>query len=499
MLLRKHLLGSYLKNIYMKSLERIVTLEFETFNEFNELICKKLIVELMGKHSNIILLNEKDIIIDSIRHISMSDTSYRDILPNKPYILPNNEKQDFLSLLSFDEFYNIIKEDLETTPLGKVITDKFSGISKSFINYHIEILKITNLVDDLNRLYKFLKDITSSTLNDKLKFFTITNEDNIPKDYILLLDKNLKNQFSLNFYIDDYYDDKEKNEDFKSYRNSILKLILEALKKYNKRLENICLKLSQCQDMDKYKLYGELLTSNLYKLNNQNLDSVIVENYYDNNKEISIPLDKKYTVNTNAKHYFKKYNKLKNALEVVSEQKKETLLDLNYLESIVFELENSTSISDVQDIFEEISENELFKTSLSKKSKAKKTSKKKDNKLLSFNPNIYEFEGYKIYVGRNNKENDMLTLKFADKNDIWFHTKDIHGSHVILKLNSPKDIIPSNILLHCSELAAKHSKAKDSNNVPVDYCKVQYVKKPNKAKPGMVIYSNNKTLYVNPI
>ena len=253
--------------------------------------------------------------------------------------------------------------------------------------------------------------------------------------------------------------------------------------------------------MDKYKLYGELITANLYKFNNQNLDSISVENYYDNNNLIKIPLDKKYTVNTNAKHYFKKYNKLKNALEIVSIQKQETISDLNYLESIVYELESCTSLDDVYDIFEEISENDLFKNNLSKKKNNKKKKKQNKNKTdikSSFNPIVEEFNNHRIYIGRNNKENDLLTMKFADKNDLWFHTKDIHGSHVILKLNNPKDIIDENILIKCAEIAANHSKARDSYNVPVDYCKVQYVKKPNKSKPGMVIYSNNKTLYVNP-
>lgn len=496
MLLRKYLIGSYVRSIEMNGLERVISFNLETLNDFNELVCKKLVIELMGKHSNIILLDENGTIIDSIRHYSKSSSSYRDVFPNRKYEFPKIEKLDFLSISNFEDFYNAIKTDLENKTLDKVISDKFNGISKSFINYHIQNLNI-NIpnTEDLKRLFNLIKNILS---NNNLEFITLKdNEDNV-KDYILSLSKKNKNDLSLNFFLDDYYSLKEDNEAFKSYRNSILKLILDTLKKYNKRLENICIKLSECEDLDKYKLFGELLTSNLYKFNSQNLDSVDIENYYDNNNIITIPLDKKYPVSINARHYFKKYNKLKNALEIVTKQKQETLIDLNYLESIIYELENSSSISDVQDIFEEISENDLFKTGLSKKQKNKKNSKKNKSKSVSFNPIVYEIENYKVYVGRNNKENDMLTLKFADKNDIWFHTKDIHGSHVILKLNSTKDMISDDILLKCAEIAAKHSKGKNSNNVPVDYCKVQYVKKPNKSKPGMVIYSNNKTLYVNP-
>ena len=493
MLLRKHLIGSYLKNIEMKGLERVVVLNLETLNEFNEIINKKLIIELMGKHSNIILLDENETIIDSIKHSSKTLSSFRDILPNKKYEFPKVDKLDFLSISSFDEFYDIIKSDLQKQTLDKIITDKFNGISTSFINFHIKNLNINSgNTQDLKKFFNYIVEITNT---DNLKLLTLKDNQNIIKDYVLDLTKENKDVLSLNFFLDDYYFSKENDEDFKSYRNSILKLILDTLKKYNKRLENICIKLSECDKMDKYKLYGELLTSNLYKFNGKNLDSVSIENYYDNNNLIDIPLDKKYTININAKNYFKKYNKLKNALEIVSKQKQETLSDLNYLESIVYELENSSSISDVQDIFEEISENDLFKKDLTKKQKNKV--KKQKSKVTSFNPIVYEVEGFKVYVGRNNKENDMLTLKFADKNDIWFHTKDIHGSHVILKVNNQKDNIPDSILYKCAQIAAQHSKGKDSYNVPVDYCKVQYVKKPNKAKPGMVIYSTNKTLYVN--
>ena len=493
MLLRKHLIGSYLKNIEMKGLERVVVLNLETLNEFNEIINKKLIIELMGKHSNIILLDENETIIDSIKHSSKTLSSFRDILPNKKYEFPKVDKLDFLSISSFDEFYDIIKSDLQKQTLDKIITDKFNGISTSFINFHIKNLNINSgNTQDLKKFFNYIVEITNT---DNLKLLTLKDNQNIIKDYVLDLTKENKDILSLNFFLDDYYFSKENDEDFKSYRNSILKLILDTLKKYNKRLENICIKLSECDKMDKYKLYGELLTSNLYKFNGQNLDSVSIENYYDNNNLIDIPLDKKYTININAKNYFKKYNKLKNALEIVSKQKQETLSDLNYLESIVYELENSSSISDVQDIFEEISENDLFKKDLTKKQKNKV--KKQKSKVTSFNPIVYEVEGFKVYVGKNNIQNDYLTLKFADKNDIWFHTKDIHGSHVILKVNNQKDNIPDSILYKCAQIAVQHSKGKDSYNVPVDYCKVQYVKKPNKAKPGMVIYSTNKTLYVN--
>ena len=274
-----------------------------------------------------------------------------------------------------------------------------------------------------------------------------------------------------------------------------MKLILNMLKKYNKRLSNINVKLEDCCNMDTYKLYGELLTANLYKFNSEHLENVEVLDY-NINKKVVIPLDKKYTVNENTKRYYKKYNKLKNALEIVQKQKNKTEQELQYIESIVYELENVTTIEDVHSIYEEISDNVVFKTNSKKSISSSKKSKKKTISNC-YNPKRFEIKGYTVLVGRNNKENDWLTTKHASPDDLWFHTKDIHGSHVILKTEG-KINIEEAVLYDCAKLAAQHSKGRDSSNVPVDYCQVKFVKKPNGAKPGMVIYTHNKTLYVNP-
>ena len=252
--------------------------------------------------------------------------------------------------------------------------------------------------------------------------------------------------------------------------------------------------------MDLYKLYGELIIANLYRLNNETSQSITLENYYDNNNLIKIPLDSKYTPNINAKRFFKKYHKLKNALEVVTEQKKETIKDLNYIESIIYELEYATSISDISSILYEISENNIFEEKR-KNIKKNKSNKFKQNKLvknnsITFNPLKYNIDGFKLLVGRNNKENDYLTLKYAHKTDIWFHTKDIHGSHAILVLDNKTP--DESTIIKCAEITAFHSKARLSSNVPVDTCEARFVKKPKGSNPGMVIYTDYHTLYVNP-
>ena len=475
MLLRKHLIGGKISGISMQGLERIVNIEIETINEFNEIENKTLILELMGKHSNIILKNQNDIIIDAMRHID-SNNSYREILPSRIYTLLQSNKYEFTKLSGPEEFGEKLEIDSTENDYAKKLSNTFTGISLSFAKSAVEQRK-------LPEIYNYINEIINS---EKLKF------ELEGSDYVLKLSDQEKEMFELNFFIDDFYFERETTEAFTNARNTMLRMILEVLKKYKNRLASIDAKLQECDGMDKYRLYGELITANLYQLTNTHSDSIELYNYYDNSN-IKIPLDVKYSPSMNAKTYFKKYSKLKNAYKIVSEQKVETEKELNYIESIVYELEDSTCLEDVQDIFEEISENVVFKEKLKRKEKKNKNQKKK--KQQKFSPIEYEVNGYKIYVGRNNKENDWLTLSFASKTDYWFHTKDVQGSHVILKADKE---VNDDILVKAAEIAAKHSKAKMSSNVPVDYCLVQFVKKPNGSKPGMVIFTNNKTLNVNP-
>lgn len=490
MVLRKHLLGLHIKNIFTNHLERLIIIEFEGFDDVDDVIGKKMIIELMGKHCNILLLDEQNIIIDSLRHIHNEDSN-RAIIPHVRYCYPITHKYNFLDCFTFEDFYEKISSNL---PIDEV----FNGISKSFIEHSLNFLKINQLnQNNLKILYEYLQEIISKTDDvSTLDFESI----NTPKKDYYLIPKNNSNTFHLNFFLDDFYDEKETSEEFRIYRDSILKMILDLLKKYKKRLFNIDEKLDACQEMSKYQLYGELITANLYKIPNQNVTKITLDNYYHNEK-VTIPLDDRYSPSVNAKRFFKKYQKLKNTLEIVGLQKKETLQELAYIESIVYELENCSCVEEVSEIFEEISENIIFKEKTEHYKKAKKAKVKKSsltkNKYVSFNPLKYTINGYVLLVGRNNKENDYLTLKYAKKTDLWFHTKDIHGSHAILQL--PSSSLPNDdVLVKCAEIVAFHSKAKNSSNVPIDICEAKFVKKPNGAKPGMVIYSNQKTLYVNP-
>ena len=498
MLLRKHILGYKIERIYTNALERIVFIDLKDDENPNKVQNKTLVVELMSKHSNIILLDKSRLILGAIRHTSTEENAQRDIYPTAKYYEPIRNKLNFLEIKNFDDFYNNLNLKDEENVVD-VISRTYNGISLSNLK-GISNLAKTDYISSKNLAHSVYNDICNILSRKHLDIKIISEKNGIPNDYCLCTSLlSVNDDFSLNYALDDFYFQKENNELFTNFRNTLLNVILTTLKKYEKRLENIDEKLSECKNMDKFKLYGELITANLYKIPNYNISSVSLENYYDNNKTIEIPLDKKYSPQHNAKRYFKKYSKLKNASEIVKTQKLETIEEIKYIESVIYELDSCENIEDIQDIYNEISENDVFQNFFAKKNyknkKSKKLSKTSSNKFAKFNPIKCNIDGYIIYVGRNNKENDYLTNKFAKKDDIWFHTKDIHGSHVILKTN-PNEIIPENIIYEAAKLAAKHSKAKNSSNVPVDYCKVAFVKKVPGNKPGLVIYRNNKTITV---
>ena len=490
MLLRKHLIGSKIVNIYTAGLERIIFIELECYNELNDLIHKKLIIELMGKHSNIILVNQNNRIIDSLRHLDIDSKSCRNILPAYEYEMPPCDKIDFLNVKNSSEFYEILHSSKEKN-LSNAICTNFNGISKLFIQRTIQNLQIDNSITKANtdRIFLYLSTILNNLGSQNINCIPFKN------DYVLGLE-NSEKSLPINTFIDDFYYSKENDLIFLEYRKNLSKLVLLTLKKVNQKLININKKLKECENMDTYKLYGELLTSNLYNLGKDNIESVSIPNYYDNYNLLTIPLDKRFSPSDNAKNYFKKYRKLKNALEIVGIQKFEAKQELDYLESIIYELDTAKTISDINEIYNEISESNLFEA-------VKRKDKQKISKNVSTKKYIHvgtpistTLDNFQIYIGKNNKQNDYLTTKFARKNDLWFHTKDIHGSHVILKIENE---FPSmQTIEKCAKIAAFYSKGQNSSNVPVDYTFIKYVKKPHGAKPGMVIYTHQKTLYVNP-
>ena len=238
--------------------------------------------------------------------------------------------------------------------------------------------------------------------------------------------------------------------------------------------------------MDKYRLYGELLTANLYRFNGeQNLPEVEVLNYY-TNENIKIKLDTKYNVSKNVEKFYKKYNKLKNTLEIVSIQKKEAEKEIDYIESIIYSLENARTMEEISQIYNEISEN-FGNKNVSKSSKNKPKEQIQIQEL--------DIKGYKVYIGKNNSQNDYLTFTLGSREDLWFHTQKIHGSHVILKTNGQEDI-PEDVIFEVAKLAKENSKGVNSSVVPVDYCKLKFVKRAQNRKFGMVNYTNFNTILI---
>lgn len=510
MVLRKHLTGGTIKRIYSNGLERIVFIDIDVYNELNDLITKTLVVELMGKHSNIILLNSEHTVIDSLRHLNKFDNSNRDIFPGSKYLNIESAKKDFLAVKTFDEFYRDVSIDSENLP--STLSKVYNGFGKKNISYLLETLNIPTAVstNNLKEVYSYLKDLFANMPDNVV----LKEYPSVKKDYFAY--KSTNDGLAVNFYLDDFYTSKEQSEQFKQYRDTVLKLVLNHVGKIKERISTIDLKIADCTNAEKYRLYGELITSNLYRIPDYPQAEVTLENYYDNNNLITIPLDEKFSPSKNAKNFFKKYRKLQNTIAIVEKQKELSEAELSYLESIVYELEEVSTIEDIDNIYSEICDNLIFGKNANtvnnhvynKQSKITNSKSSKQSNASNM-PEKRNIDGYTVYIGKNNKQNDYLTCRLAQNSDIWFHTKDIHGSHVVLKTDSLHSSsenssasctfnIPDSVLYKCASIAAYYSKARMSQNVPVDYTLIKYVKKPNGAKPGMVIYTNNKTIYANP-
>lgn len=483
MALRKRLMGGVIKKISMNGLERILYLDIECHNELNFNKSRTLIIELMGKHSNLILVDEKQCIIESLKHLNKQDGSLRDIFPGCQYVPIKNLKKDFL-FTSFENFFSNLKEIKGT--LSSQIADQYIGISRLGISYLLDSLSLSdstlNSQEEYETLFQAMKSLIQSNYCFPVEYqndFYIQKSDH-PTD------------ITLNQWIDDFYAQKELQKTFSNTQKHLLSLIFEKTKKLQLKLNKINHTLQECYNIEKYKLYGELIISNLYQFPKENNSSIVLEDYYHTNTPIEIPLDPSLSPSLNAEKYFKKYKKLQNAFSISQKQKELIESEIAYLDSITYEITTSLTLDELNDIREEIYSYLEVLPPLTDSMHIKKKN------IASIFPAQYQIDGYTVYVGKNNKQNDYLTCKLAQKSDLWFHTQEIHGSHVVLKLPKKISHLPDATVYKCACIAAFFSKAKLSQNVPVDYTYVKYVKKPNGAKTGMVIYTDQKTLYVNP-
>ncbi|HHW48175.1 MAG TPA: fibronectin/fibrinogen-binding protein [Clostridiaceae bacterium] len=500
MLLRKHLSGAKIIGVEFSDYERIVTLLVESINELGDMSVKKIIIEIMGRHSNIILVNSDDKIIDSIKHVDSETSSVREVMPARPYILPPSQNKTSPEALDMEKLFDKTDE-YSSTSLEKYLLNKIKGFSPLLcreICFRAGVDERTSIstlsVHARERVKSVLHELVSQIASGKFSPCLIFEDGSFekPLDFHCVeirQYKNIKHESSINRVLDIFYSKKDLIERIRQKKSVLIKVLQTNIERCNKKLSLQQEKLREVSDREKLRLYGELITANIYNIQ-KNAKSVKLLNYYsEGNEYIEVPLDENLSPQENAQRYFKKYAKAKSAYKYTSEQLQETLSELEYLEGVLVQLENSDKIQEIEEIKEELIEQGYI-------SSRKKASSKRKNDKTSLPMHFKSSEGIDIYVGKNNRQNDFLTMKQASSKDIWLHARNIPGSHVIIKKQQKN--IGENTLLEAAILAAYYSRAKMSSAVPVDYTEVKNVKKPPGAKPGMVIYDNFKTIIVTP-
>ena len=473
MLMRKHLIGARIIGVNQHESDRIIEIDLEAMNELGFSLSKKLIFEIMGKHSNIILVDiENGTVIDSIKRVSFDTSRARQVLPGITYAYPPAQDK-----IPFDE---ITEDTINELPKeGSAILKSIGGISPQIAE---ELSINPNPYLFLNSIFKGNEESTPHVYLD---------ESGSPVEFhIAPLSQFESSCQRMNFdtlskCIEYFFEHKESTNRVKQLSHGLVRNLDSLIEKSRLKLQRLNEDLLDAESSETYRLYGELLTANIHSASGGK-DKISVINYYDG-KSIDIPLDPRFSLSKNAQNYFKKYGKSKTAVKEKKIQIEETEKDITYLESVQTALSNLTHSEDIEVIRQELVESGFLK---------KRKTKDKPRKI-KISPHKYTSpSGFEVWVGKNNKENDELTLKLADKQDIWLHTKNIPGSHVILRTGGADPT--SEDIYFAASIAAWHSKAKDSGQVPVDYVKVRHVKKPAGAKPGMVIFTDNRTVYVDP-
>ena len=497
MLLRKYIGTAKIIDIFQMGLERILCFKLEHLNELGDLSHKCMYVEIMGKHSNIIFTDENNKIIDSIKRISANMSSLREVLPGREYFLPDELKKKDLLNTELEEFTEILKS--KEYALSKSIYMNFAGISPliaeeivlraslssqapstslSELEYTHLFHTIKNLLDDINA-HNFSPNIVYRK-EEALEFSSVELFSYNSEEY----KKYSYDSVSKMLY--DFYSSREAFVLNRQKSSDLRRIVNTALERASKKYD---LQEKQLQDADKkdiYRVYGDLLNTYGYSLKGGE-SSFTTENFYDDNKEITIPLDKNKSAKENAKKYYDKYAKLSRTTKALSEEIVNTKNDIEHLLSIQTALDVSSDDESLSQIRQELIDFGYIK----------KHSSSKQKKTYSHPYHYISTDGYDIYVGKNNYQNEELTFKVATGNDWWFHAKGIPGSHVILKSNNEEDL-PDRAYEEAAALAAFYSKAKDSEKVEVDYIQKKNIKKVAGAAPGFVIYHSNWSMVATP-
>ncbi len=505
MLLRKHIGGGRIKDIRQPGLERILEIVVEHLDEMGDYGEKRLIIEIMGKHSNIIFVDEKGMILDSIKHVSHMVSSVREVLPGREYSYPpGQDKQDPLTV---DD--NFFLNHIMTAPLSatKAIYTGLTGISPLVANQMCYSAGVDGgsstaqlSMDDKERLLTELHDLRHLLLHGTftpciaydgytpLEFgaVTLTSYGEVRNDLPKKGEKGLRTFDSISEAIHRYYRERRQSTKIKQHSTDLRKLVATAVERTAKKLDLQQQQLKSTEKRDKYKVYGELLTAYGYGAA-PGATEIVVSNYYDNDRQLTIPLDPTKSAMEVAKGYFARYNKLKRTYEALTTLVAETEDELSYLLTVKSALDFAETEEDIREIKRELTDGGYIR------SKGKKGKKEEKSEPLHF----VSSDGYDIFVGKNNYQNDRLTFQIASGDDLWFHAKQQPGSHVILRTNGAEEL-PDSAYEEAARLAAYYSSSREAPKVEIDYTRRRNLKKPPGAKPGYVIYHTNYSMTIEP-
>ena len=494
MLLRKHIGSGRIVSVTQPNFERIIDIEVEHRDEMGDLCTKHLMVEIMGKHSNIIFTDNEHKILDSIKHISLLVSSVREVLPGRDYVYPPSDKLDPMKV-TYDE----LKDSIAVKPYSvmKWLYGSLNGISPvtaSEICYRAGIdadSSVSSLDSEaFDRLYKAFDDVRNDIIAGRFCPM-IAYENGTPVEYSSIRltsykDENIRVMDNISDVLESYYAEKNIVTRIRQKSGELRHIVATAVERTAKKLDLQLKQLKSTEKRDKYKVYGELINTYGYNVPS-GAKSFTALNYY-TNEESEIPLDPDISVSDNAQKYFNRYNKLKRTYEALSELTLETEAELKHLQSIQVSLDMALNEKDLTEIKEE-----LALCGYMKKAKNGKKVREAKSKPLHY----ISSDGYHMYVGKNNFQNDEITFKLANAGDLWFHANDIPGSHVIVKLGTDKDV-PDATYEEAARLAAYYSKGRTDSKVEIDYTVRGNIKKPNGAKPGFVIYHTNYSIIAIP-
>ena len=475
MVLRKYLEGAKLVKLEQLNCDRVLNFYFMTRNELGDRLPLILSVEIMGRYSNIILVEqETNKILDTVKHVGMDQNRYRTLLPGATYKNPPAQtKRDPFS--DQDKLYlELVKDHPNREVLAMQLVKTYQGLSRQ------SALQLAKMLHEERDLSTSFNAFLEQTKHPKANIFTEKNK----LAFDIFTHHTTQQEFAtLSEMLDSYYQEKAVRDRVFHQGAKLIHIVKKELSKNQTKLKKLTKELKNTDKADDLRVKGELLTTYLYQVK-PNATSVTLPNYYDGEKPVKITLSPQLSPAQNSQKYFKKYQKLKNAVAHIEQQLALTKAEIAYLESVQMQLELAQP-SDLNDI-----ELELQTAGYLTQTKQQKKRKPKLSKPETF----VATDGTEISVGKNNLQNDRLSLKTAQKNYYWLHVKDIPGSHVIVHSSQPTQ----ETLLQAASLAAYYSKARSSANVPVDYVQVRHLRKPNGAKPGFVIYEGQKTLYVTP-